>query len=179
MTPRELEEYRALRDTIRERGTARIWVFLAGLVAWGALTTATAALAALPVATFLPLLILAATFESVFGLHVGVERIGRYVQVFLERDGGWEHVAMAVGRPLKGTGSDPLFTAHFIIAVLLNTVPALLAQPLAIEVWVVLTVHALVIVRILLAHRVAKHQRASDLKRFAEESAKYKGQSSK
>ena len=48
MTPREIEEYRALRDTIRERGTARIWVFLAGLVAWGALTTATAALAALP-----------------------------------------------------------------------------------------------------------------------------------
>ena len=45
MTTRELEEYRTLRDTIRERGTARVWVFLAGLVAWGALTIATAALA--------------------------------------------------------------------------------------------------------------------------------------
>jgi hypothetical protein len=168
MTARELEEYRALRDTIRERSTARIWVFLAGFVGWGALTIATAALAALPVATFLPLLILAATFEGVFSLHLGVERIGRYIQVFLEEDGGWEHVAMAVGKPLKGTSSDPLFTAHFIIAVLLNIVPALLAQPVAIEVTVVLAVHLLVVVRIVLARRVASHQRAADLKRFSD-----------
>src|SRR5258706_8380613 len=88
MTSRELEEYRALRDTIRERGTARVWVFLAGMVAWGALTIATAALAALPVATFLPLLVLAAAFEGVFSLHVGVERIGRYIQAFLEEPAG-------------------------------------------------------------------------------------------
>ena len=73
MTTRELEEYRALRATIRERSTARVWVFLAGLIGWAALTIATAALAALPVATFLPLLILAATFEGVFSLHVAVE----------------------------------------------------------------------------------------------------------
>jgi hypothetical protein len=86
MTPRELEEYRTLRDTIRQRGTTRIWVFLAGLTAWAALTVATAALAALPIATLLPLLILAAAFEAVFSLHVGVERIGRYVQVFFEDD---------------------------------------------------------------------------------------------
>ena len=33
MTPRELEEYRALRETIRERGTARVWIFVVGLVA--------------------------------------------------------------------------------------------------------------------------------------------------
>ncbi len=168
MTSREVEEYRALRETIRERSTARIWVFLAGLVGWGALTIATAALASLPVATFLPLLILAATFEGVFSLHVAVERIGRYIQVFLESDGGWEHVAMAVGKPLKGTSSDPLFTAHFIIAVILNIVPALLAQPVAIEVTVVLAVHLLVVVRIVLARRVATHQRAADLKRFTD-----------
>jgi hypothetical protein len=176
MTSREQEEYRALRDTIRERGTTRIWVFLAGLTAWGALTIATAALASLPIATFLPLLILAATFEGVFGIHVAVERIGRYIQVFLEDDGGWEHVAMAVGRPLKGTSSDPLFTAHFVIAVLLNIVPALLAQPVEIEVWVVLGVHLLVVARILLAHRVATHQRAADLKRFRELRAGQAGQ---
>jgi hypothetical protein len=74
MTPRELEEYRALRATIRERGATRIWIFLAGLAAWSALVVATAALAALPVATLLPLLILAGTFEAVFSLHTGVER---------------------------------------------------------------------------------------------------------
>jgi hypothetical protein len=168
MTPRELEEYRALRDTIRERGTIRICIFVAGFVGWGALTIATATLASLPVATFLPLLILAATFEGVFSIHVAVERIGRYIQVFLETDGGWEHVAMAVGRPLKGTSSDPLFTAHFIIAVILNIVPALLAQPVAIEVWVVLGAHLLVLARIVVARRVATHQRTADLRRFTE-----------
>ena len=167
MTPRELEEYRALRDTIRQRGTARIWVFLAGFVAWGALTIATAALASLPVATFLPLLILAATFEGVFSLHVAVERIGRYVQVFLEDDGGWEHVAMAVGPPLKGTSADPLFTVHFIIAAVLNMVPALLAQPVPLELAVVLGAHLLLVARIVLAHRIASHQRANDLARFS------------
>ena len=34
MTDRDLEEYKALRATIRQRGTARIWVFGAGLAAW-------------------------------------------------------------------------------------------------------------------------------------------------
>jgi len=188
MTPRELEEYRALRDTIRERGTARIWVFLAGFVAWGGLTIAISALAALPVATCLPLLILAVAFEAVFSLHVAVERIGRYVQVFLEERGdpgdsiGWEHVAMAFGPPLKGTSVDPLFTVHFIVAVVLNTVPALLAQPVPIEVAVVLGAHLLVVARILLARRATARQRTTDLKRFRElmeESGKFKVQSSK
>jgi hypothetical protein len=171
MTPRELEEFRELRATVRERGTARIWVFLAGMIGWAGLTIATASLAALPVATFLPLLILATTFEAVFSLHVTVERIGRYIQVFLEDEEGrpgWEHVAMAVGPPLKGTSADPLFTAYFVIAVFLNTVPALLAQPVPLEVGVVLGAHLIVLVRILLARAIASRQRAADLKRFTE-----------
>jgi hypothetical protein len=167
MTPRHLEEFRELRATVRERGTARIWVFLAGMIGWGGLTIATASLAALPVATFLPLLILAITFEAVFSLHVTVERIGRYIQVFLEDDeDGWEHVAMAAGPPLKGTGVDPLFTAHFLVAVVLNIVPALLAQPVPLEVGVVLGVHLIVVIRILVARGIASRQRQADLRRF-------------
>src|SRR5579884_3576287 len=108
MTPRALEEYKALRATIRQRGTARIWLCMAGVVAWGALTIATAALAALPIATLLPLLVLAAVFEAVLALHVGVERIGRYVQVFFEEDdAGWETAAMGFGRPAHGLRTDP------------------------------------------------------------------------
>ncbi len=181
MTPRELEEYRALRDTIRERGTARVWVFLAGLVAWGALTIATAALASLPVATFLPLLVLAAAFEGVFSLHVGVERIGRYVQVFLEDaedpgdNIGWEHVLMEAGPPLRGTSVDPLFTVHFLIATLLNFVPVLLAEPVPLEVSVVGSAHVLVAARMLFARRAASRQRAADLARFLELRARKAG----
>ena len=136
------------------------------MIAWGGLTTATAALASLPVATFLPLLVLAVTFEAVFNLHVGVERIGRYLQVFHEDETGWEHTAMAFGRPLKGTGTDPLFVAHFLIATLLNIVPALLAEPVQLELTVVGTAHLLFVVRVLIARHSAAKQRAADLRRF-------------
>ena len=98
---RDQDEYAALRATIRERGTARVSLFVAGFVAWGALAVGTAALASTPLASLLPLLVLAAVFEAVFALLVGVERIGRYLQVFHEAGDGprWEHTAMAFGRP--------------------------------------------------------------------------------
>ena len=183
MTPREVEEYRALRATIRERGTTRLWLFLAGLAAWAASTIATSALAALPVATLLPLLVLAAGFEAIFSLHTGVERIGRYVQVFFEEHDepagssledltdvprvtrAWERVAMAYGRAYPG-GADPLFTAHFVLATCLNFVPVILAEPLRIELTIVGAVHLLFIARILTARHHAGRQRATDLERF-------------
>jgi len=77
MTARELAEYKSLRDTIRERGTTRAWLLLATFMAWAALAIASAALVALPIATLLPLLVLAVGFETGFALHTGVERIGR------------------------------------------------------------------------------------------------------
>ena len=166
MSTHQQEEYRALRATIRERGTAKVWVVVAGLTGWGALTMGTAALASLPVATLLPLLVLAVTFEAVFNLHVGVERIGRYLQVFHEDGTGWEHTAMSFGRPLKGTGTDPLFVAHFVIATVLNIVPALLAEPVQLEITVVGSAHLLFVLRIVLAGRSASRQRAADLRRF-------------
>jgi hypothetical protein len=173
MTPREVEEYRTLRDTIRERGTARVWMFVAGLVAWGALTIATAALAALPVATLLPLLVLGGVFEAVFSLHTGVERVGRYIQVFHEDSVGWEHAAMAYGRAPRGSGTDPLFTAFFIGATFLNFVPVLIAEPVATEVIVIGAAHLLLLVRILLARRASGRQRAVDLDRY--KSLKHEG----
>jgi len=166
--PTDQNEYRALRETISHRGTAKVWIFVAGMIGWAALTMATAALAMLPVATFLPLLILAVTFEAVFSLHVGIERIGRYLQVFHEDATGWEHAAMAFGRPFKGTGTDPIFVVHFLIATLLNIVPALLAEPVPLELVVVGAAHVLFVVRVMLAWRSAGRQRAADLRRFEE-----------
>ena len=167
MTPRDLEEYRALRATIRERGTTRAWVVLAGLTVWGGLTIATAALATLPVATFLPLLILATAFEIVLSLHTGVERVGRYIQVFFEEEDsrGWEHVAMAYGATFGG-GGDPLFANFFWIAAILNFIPAIFANPMPIEWAVVGSIHLFFIARIGLARRHAGRQRTTDLDRF-------------
>jgi hypothetical protein len=169
MTPREIEEYKALRATIRERGTARVWVFVAGLIAWGGLTVATASLAALPVATLLPLLVLAGTFEAVFQIHTGVERIGRYLQVFVENtehDPGWEHRVMAYGRAFPGGGSDPIFTPYFLTAAIFNFVPVLLAGAVEIELAVVGAIHLLFAARLILARRHASQQRAIDFDRF-------------
>jgi hypothetical protein len=130
MTGREQDEYSALRATIRERGTVRVGLFVAGMAAWAALTIATAALASTPLATLLPLLVLASVFEAIFALHVGVERIGRYIQVFYEEEGGalrgWEHAAMAFGRPAGAVAIDarsrccPARRANITPALLLN-----------------------------------------------------------
>ena len=40
MTARELNEYSALRDTIRQRGSLRITLFLVTMIAWAAATIA-------------------------------------------------------------------------------------------------------------------------------------------
>jgi hypothetical protein len=170
MTARELEEYRALRATIRERGTARVYVFVGGLAAWAAFVIATASLASLPVATLLPLLFLAGVFEAIFALHTGVERVGRYLQVFYEEptERGWEQMAMAFGRTSAGRGIDPLFTAFFWIAILINFVPAILAGAVPIEWSVVGLAHLGLAARILAARRQAARQRALDLERFLE-----------
>jgi hypothetical protein len=175
MTPRELEEYRALRATIRERGTARVWIFAAGLAVWTALIIATAAFSVSPLATAIPLLLLAGLFETVFALHTGVERIGRYLQVFYEDTAGerhWERTVMAFGRAFPGGGSDPLFCLHFTAAIVANLLPAMLVSPQPIEWLTVGAAHILVLLRIASARRQAAGQRATDLERFGSLQAK-------
>jgi hypothetical protein len=172
MTAREVEEYGALRATIRERGSVRLWLFVAVLVAWAAVTLATATLA-LPVATLLPLLLLAGGFEAIFQLHTGVERIGRYLQVFYgDADASapvreWERTAMEYGRAFPG-GSDPLFTVFFFFATVINFVPVMLAvpEPQPIELIVAGAVHALFAGRLVIARRYSGRQRTLDLERF-------------
>ena len=168
-TAREQEEYRELRATIRERGTTRAWIFVAGIAAWAALSLATATLSAPPLGTLVPLLVLASAFEAVFALHVGVERIGRYLQVFHEADGfGWEHAAMGFGRPAGAAAPDALFVVPFVLGAALNLVPALLATPTREELIFVGGAHALFVARVVFARAAAKRQRPVDLARFRE-----------
>ena len=87
MTTREIEEYRALRDTIRERGTARHWIVIVGLATWCALAVALSVLVTTPVTTLLPLLLLASTFEVVFGVLC---RRGTRSQFFTDVSWGFE-----------------------------------------------------------------------------------------
>lgn len=164
MTDRERAEYQALRATIASRGTARIVLFATGLSVWAALSLTMLWMTPVPVATLFPLVALAGVFEAVFALHVGVERVGRYLQVFHEDT--WENTAMAFGAPLAGTGSDPLFSLFFALATLCNFVPVAVAGPVASELAVLGLFHGALLVRIVMARRAASRQRAADLARF-------------
>jgi hypothetical protein len=156
-----------MRDTIRQRGTARMVLVPVTFIGWAATAVATAAVITVALSTVIPLLILAAGFEAIFALHMNVERIGRYLQVFHEADGGWEQVAMQYGQRFPGTGPDPLFAQLFVFGTSVNFIPAALGgEP--IEVGIIALVHFILIYRIRTARGAAAKQRAEDIVRFQE-----------
>ena len=166
MNLRQDEEYRALRATIRERGTARVWVFAIGLLAWAAILIAALALALPPAVALVPLLVLAATFESVLALHVGVERIGRYLLVFHED--GWERTAGGFGKPAGAVSVDPLFAAIFLAAALLTLLPLVVVAAVVQEWMAVGLAAAAFASRGVAARAACARQRAVDTARFTQ-----------
>ena len=159
------DEYAAMRQTIRERGTVRMALVPIVFIGWAATAVATAAIITVAISTLVPLLVLAAGFEAIFALHVNVERVGRYLQVFHEGQDGWEHVAMRFGQQFPGAGPDPLFSRLFVLAVSANFLPVALGGDI-VEIVVVAVVHMILINRIRLARDFAAGQRAADLQRF-------------
>jgi hypothetical protein len=159
------QEYAALRDTIRERGTARMLLLPVTFGIWAGIAVATTAVIQLPIASLLPLVVLAAGFEAIYALHINVERIGRYLQVFHEPEGGWEHVAMEFGRRFPGRGPDALFSALFLTATAINYLPVALggATP---ELVAGGLLHLLLALHIGTARSRASQQRQKDLERF-------------
>ena len=154
-----------MRATIRERGTARMVLVPIIFIGWAATAIATAAVITVALSTLVPLIILAAGFEAVFALHVNVERIGRYLQVFHEPEGGWERIAMQFGQRFPGSGPDPLFSRHFLLATSVNFLPAALGGE-KIELVLIGVLHVIFINRIRIARAFAANQRAQDLERF-------------
>jgi hypothetical protein len=166
MTDRQTIEYRQLRETIRQRGTARMVLLPVIFIGWAATAVATAAIITVAISTLVPLLVLVAGFETVFALYINVERIGRYLQVFHERDEGWEPVAMAFGQQFGRSGApDPLFAQLFVFGISINFLPVALGGELP-EIVVLAIVHLFAIYRIRMAHAAARRQRAGDLQRF-------------
>jgi hypothetical protein len=159
-------EYEALRDTIRQRGTVRMMLVPLIFIGWAGTAVATAAVIAVAVSTLVPLLVLVAGFEAILALHLNVERIGRYLQVFHEQDGGWENVAMAFGQRFPASGPDPLFTQTFVFAISVNFLPVALGFEHPIELVALLLPHLFAVYRIRRARAMATRQRAEDLQRF-------------
>ena len=156
-----------MRDTIRQRGTVRMALVPFIFVGWAATAVAMTAVITVSVSTLVPLLVLAAGFEAIFALHLNVERIGRFLQVYHEPQGGWEHVAMAFGQRYKGSGPDPLFVQLFVFAASLNFLPVTLVAEDVAEVVVLALVHLVFVYRIRTARATVARQRAEDLERFA------------
>jgi hypothetical protein len=163
-------EYQVLRETIRERGTARLCAVLVGLIAWGALAVALLLAELEGGVTLVPFVVLMATYEINFFIHTGVERIGRYLQVFYEERAGatgWETTAMNYGEKFPSSGLDPLFSIVFAVAATLNFSSALAVAERR-PGWIALSLaaHVAFAFRIVFAKKLAGAQRALDLDRF-------------
>lgn len=169
MTEPNPAEYDALRDTIRERGTARLCAVLIGTAAWAALAIALLRAERAGAIALMPFIVLVITFEINFFIHTGVERIGRYLQVFYEERAGaigWESIAMSYGAKFP-SGLDPLFSVVFASATALNFFSSV-ASAQRRPGWIALSfvAHLAFAYRIVTAKKLAGAQRALDLDRF-------------
>jgi hypothetical protein len=141
------------------------------MIGWAALALIVLTLAEAPVAALLPLAVLVGGFEAIHALHVGVERIGRYLQVYYEDSAAgprWETTVMSVGPALPGGGIDPLFTTVFACAAFVNIVPALALTPgpTRTELAVIGVLHLAFVIRVVRARGAAARQRAVELETF-------------
>jgi hypothetical protein len=143
------------------------------IVGWASITLVLLLFSQLPAGSLLSLAVLAGGFETVHALHVGVERIGRYLQVFYEEGAfkdeplpRWETTAMAVGPTLPGGGVDPLFSILFLCAAVLNLIPMALPGVTLIEASVLVPLHLAFVVRIVRARAAAARQRAVELEQY-------------
>ena len=169
MSPSQ-SEFTVLRQTIAARGTVRMVLLPVTVIGWTSITAAL--LQGLTVPGLLPLVplsVLIAGFEAIHALNVGVERIGRYLQVYYEgRNDGpmWETTAMSVGPGLPGGGIDPLFTVVFIAASALNLALAAPELRTMTAIVTVVPVHVIFWIRVIRARGAAARQRAVDLETY-------------
>jgi hypothetical protein len=162
-------EFRTLRQTITLRGTARMALLPFTLLGWALVAVLLLLFGDLPAAVIFPLAILVGGYEAIHALHVGAERIGRYLQVYYEDAPDaprWETTAMAVGPALPGGGIDPLFSVVFISATLANLIPAFTPEPTRPELAILLPLHFAFVVRIVRARGAAARQRAVELESY-------------
>ncbi|HEY5619718.1 MAG TPA: hypothetical protein VIK60_17390 [Vicinamibacterales bacterium] len=136
---------------------------------WASLALVLFLFGQLAATSLLPLAVLVGGFEAIHALHVGSERIGRYLQVYYEAapDGPqWETTAMTVGPALPGGGVDPLFSVVFVLATAINLITALEPLPTWEEISVIGACHAAFVFRVVRARIAAARQRAVELESF-------------
>jgi hypothetical protein len=166
-------EFAILRETIARRGTVRVVLAVVTICVWATLALIQALFSRSIETTVFPFAVLAVGFEAIHALHTGVERVGRYLQVFYEETASngddvprWETTAMRSGPTLPGGGVDPLFSVLFVSATVLNFGASWRPRQTAIELVIVGVIHILLVGRIVLARLAAAHQRSADLAHY-------------
>lgn len=162
-------EYASLRQAIAQRGQMKATVALVGLLGWAALWLAGFVLLSDVRVTAVSLAVLWATFEIIRPLHIGAERLGRYLQVFYEVPGqlpAWEHTAMALGASVPGAAGHPMYIPLFVGATLLNATALWVDGPLTFEGALMLGPHLALLWWLWRADRAMRVQRVDDLARL-------------
>lgn len=162
-------EYASLRQAIAQRGQLKATVALVGLLGWAALWMAGFVLLSDVRVTAVSLAVLWAAFEILRPLHIGAERLGRYLQVFYEVPGqlpAWEHTAMALGPAVPGAAGHPLYVPLFVGATLLNATALWVDGPLTFEGALMLGPHLALLWWLWRADRAMRVQRVDDLARL-------------
>ena len=160
-------EYRTLRDTIRERRTARLCAVLVGLVAGAALTIALLIAELRGSATLVPFLVLVGTYEISYFIHNGVERTAVTSRSSTKTRGrSWMGNDRYELRREVSLRTRSVFSIVFAAATSLNFFTLLLVDQRPGWNALSLLAHLAFAYRIVSAKKSAASQRALDLDRF-------------
>jgi hypothetical protein len=176
----QLEEFRALRASVRERAIARVLLLAMTWLGWAALATAIMLVVPAPLLLTVPLVVLLAAFEVNLGTVRAAERVSSYLRVvFEERRAvpGWETASADLARRYPASRGDPLFLWVFVAVLCANYLCVVIAIPETtdpsartredlLDLALVTALHMSLVVRFLLARRALHAGRARELERL-------------
>ena len=128
----QLEEFRALRASIRERAIARVLLLAMTWLGWAALATAIMLVVPAPLLLTVPLVVLLAAFEVNLGTVRAAERVSNYLRVVFEERravSGWESASADLASRYPSSVGDPLFVWVFIAVLCANYLCVVIAIP--------------------------------------------------
>jgi hypothetical protein len=180
LDPVQLEEFRALRATIRERTTARVLIVVVAFVGWSALALAVMLVVPAPLLLLVPLVLLLAGFEANLKIVRATDLMATYLRVTFEENRGipgWETASANLARRGRGTREDPLFLWLFVALVGASYLCVVLAigetaetsarnRQDALDLALVTASHVAVAARFVLAGRGLRAARRADRDRF-------------
>jgi hypothetical protein len=176
----QLEEFRALRASVRERAIARVLLLGMTWLGWAALATAIMLVVPAPLLLTVPLVVLLAAFEVNLGTVRAAERVSNYLRVvFEERRGvsGWETASADLAGRHPSSVGDPLFMWVFVAVLCANYLCVVIALPEtadptararedSLDLALVTALHLTLVLRFVLARRSLQAGRTRELERL-------------